>query len=53
METIDVQIITTSRCNLRCKDELLTGNLSPICDRCERKEIVELGQFSEVIEQLK
>ena len=44
--------ILYSESNLRCKDELLTGNLSPICDRCERKEIVELEKFSEVIEQL-
>ena len=41
-----------SEANLRCKNELLTGNLSPICDRCERKEIVDLKKFSDVIELL-
>ena len=44
--------ILYSESNLRCKDELLTGNLSDICNRCERKALIDPTSFRKILEEL-
>jgi len=50
VESIDD--ILYSEKNLQCKNELTTGDLSEICDRCERKEIIDQEQFLMIVRDL-
>ena len=49
---LSIDDILYSESNLRCKDKLPTGNLSNICNLCERKELIDATTFSTKVEKL-